>query len=203
MPRDKTLSHKKVLQAAKEEFMRAGFEKASIRNIGAAAGLTSAALYRHCTDKEDLFCQVVEPAITALQEWEDAHISGAYRSVNEGDYEGITSQSEIDMIRTVALPHQDLFRLLVSGSAGTRYENFIHDLVKEQEEKMKEGLRFLKDKGYPVKEVDPEELHILNSAYTTALFEPVIHGFDPENVDHYLNTIERFFMPGWHEILGI
>ncbi len=146
---------------------------------------------------------MVEPALTALQEWEDGHITGAYRSVNEGTFQGLSSQSEIDMVRTVAIPHADLFRLLVNGAAGTRYENFIHDMVKEQEEKMKEGLRFLKEKGFPVKDVDSAELHILISAYTTALFEPVIHGFDPENIDHYLDTLERFFMPGWHEIFGI
>ena len=54
MPKDKTESHEKILKAAREEFTRNGFENASIREIGKKAGVTSAALYRHCKGKEDL-----------------------------------------------------------------------------------------------------------------------------------------------------
>ena len=50
MPRDKTLSHIKVNKAIKEEFLEKGFEAASIRGIGARAGMTSAGLYRHYED---------------------------------------------------------------------------------------------------------------------------------------------------------
>ena len=40
MPRDKTLSHEKVKKAIKEEFLEKGYEDASIRSIGARAGMT-------------------------------------------------------------------------------------------------------------------------------------------------------------------
>lgn len=55
MPKDKSETHENILKAARAEFMKNGFEKASIREIAKRAGVTSAALYRHCTDKEDLF----------------------------------------------------------------------------------------------------------------------------------------------------
>ena len=55
MPRDKTLSHEKVRKAVKEEFLEKGYEDASIRSIGARAGMTSAGLYRHYADKEAMF----------------------------------------------------------------------------------------------------------------------------------------------------
>ena len=63
MPRDKTLSHEKVKKAIKEEFLEKGFEGASIRSIGARAGMTSAGLYRHYSDKEAMFNAMVEPLI--------------------------------------------------------------------------------------------------------------------------------------------
>ena len=37
MPRDKTLTHIKVMDAARDEFMKYGFEKASMRSIAQAA----------------------------------------------------------------------------------------------------------------------------------------------------------------------
>ena len=39
MPRDKTLSHIRVNEAIKAEFLEKGFEAASIRSIGARAGM--------------------------------------------------------------------------------------------------------------------------------------------------------------------
>lgn len=66
MPRDKKLSHQRVLEAAKKEFLEKGFEGASIRTIGSSARMTSAGLYRHCKDKEDLFVQIVAPLLREM-----------------------------------------------------------------------------------------------------------------------------------------
>jgi len=203
MPRDKTLSHKKIIQAAKEEFLKKGFEKANIRDIGTKAGVTSAALYRHCKDKEDLFCQVVEPAISAIDEWLSNHINNAYKNADKGDSHGLQEQSEVDMIREVGIPHRDEFRLLLTKSSGTKYENFLNVLVNQHEVKLWEGLEYLQKHGYQIKQVEKEEMHILINAYMTALFEPLIHDYDEAQILHYLNTVENFFMPGWLEIWGL
>ena len=67
MPRDKSLSHEKVKQAIKEEFLEKGYENASIRSIGARAGMTSAGLYRHYVDKEAMFNAMVDPLIDSIK----------------------------------------------------------------------------------------------------------------------------------------
>ena len=59
MPRDKTANHIKIMNAAKDEFMEFGFDKSSMRSISRRCGVTAAGIYRHCTDKEDLFNQIV------------------------------------------------------------------------------------------------------------------------------------------------
>ncbi|MCR5785643.1 MAG: TetR/AcrR family transcriptional regulator [Eubacterium sp.] len=203
MPRDKSDTHIRVMDAAKKVFLEKGFEKASIRDIASAAGITSAGLYRHCKDKEDLFCRVVEPAICALELWGKNHMKNSYDSLENKDFNGLRSQSEIDMIREVVLPYRKEFLLILTKSAGTKYENFIHDMVNDHETGMLEGLKKIEEHGFKVKKVNREELHIIISAYVTALFEPVIHDYDLEKIEHYLDTVETFFMPGWHDLLGI
>lgn len=203
MPKDKSLSHERVLNAAKKEFLDNGFEKASIRAIAKNAGMTSAGLYRHCKDKEDLFCQIVDPAVRAVNEWSKEHVNRAYSRIDNGDIDTISTESEVDMIRTVAVPYRDEFRLLIDKSAGTRYEGFIHKFVKSNEEKMREGFEFLENHGFQIKALDENELHILISAYITALFEPIIHDCAVEDINHYLDTVEQFFIPGWKKILGL
>ena len=41
MPRDKTETYQKIIPAAKAEFLKKGFEQASLRNIAAEAGMSA------------------------------------------------------------------------------------------------------------------------------------------------------------------
>ena len=204
MPRDKTLSHKKVKKAIKEEFLEKGYEDASIRSIGARAGMTSAGLYRHYADKEAVFNAMVEPLIDSIKEWTKKHTSRKYDllegKVSEGELFGETF---VDMVKEVILPRRDEFILLISRSAGTKYENFIHDYVEDNQKEFMDAIRYLKSKGYQTAELGEEELHMLLSAYLTACFEPIIHDYDDKKVIKYLNTVQEFFMPGWLKIMGI
>ena len=44
---------------------------------------------------------------------------------------------------------------------------------------------------------------MLLSAYLTACFEPVIHDYEDEKLEKYLNTVREFFMPGWLKVMGV
>ena len=204
MPRDKTLSHEKVKKAVKEEFLEKGYEDASIRSIGARAGMTSAGLYRHYADKEAMFNAMVEPLIESIKEWTRKHTSRKYDLLegNASD-DKLFGENFVDMVKEVILPRRDEFILLISRSAGTKYENFIHDYVEDNQKEFMDAIRYLKRKGYQTAELSEEELHMLLSAYLTACFEPIIHDYDDTKVIKYLNTVQEFFMPGWLKIMGI
>ncbi len=203
MPRDKSLSHEKVKQAIKEEFLEKGYENASIRSIGARAGMTSAGLYRHYVDKEAMFNAMVDPLIDSIKGWTRKHTSKKYNLMDGGaKNEELFGETFIDMIKEVILPKRDEFILLISRSGGTKYENFLHDYVEDNQKQFSEAIRYLKENGYPARELCEEELHMLLSAYLTACFEPIIHDYDDAKIEQYLNTVQEFFMPGWLRIMG-
>ena len=203
MPRDKTLSHIKVNKAIKEEFLEKGFKAASIRSIGARAGMTSAGLYRHYADKEAMFDAMVEPLVEEIKAWTVRHTEGKQRLVEtQAKKSDIFGESFVDMVREVILPRRDEFRLLMTCSAGTKYENFIHEYALENQKQLLEAIRYFRKKGYPASDIDEEELHMLLSAYLTACFEPIVHDCDEAMIDRYLSTIQEFFMPGWLKIMG-
>jgi len=187
-----------------EEFLEKGYEGASIRSIGARAGMTSAGLYRHYADKEAMFEAMVQPLVDEMKRWLKNHTNKKYDIV-EGDLtqENIFGESFVDLIRDVILPRRDEFILLMTCSGGTKYENFIHDITEENQKEFLDALKYLKKKGYPVKVVTEEELHMLLSAYLTACFEPIIHDYDEASIEKYLSIIQEFFMPGWMRIMGI
>ena len=201
MPKDKTASHARVLAAAREEFLAYGFEKASMRRIGERCGLTAAGLYRHCRDKADLFDLLAAPAIGQLNTWMEDHLTRYMTAVRE-DGNLQWQDSWIDMMREVVYPRAEDYRLLLTCSGGTKYENFLHDLTRAAQEQTLRYLPVLREKGLPVRDISPGELHLLFSAYVTALFEPVIHGYSPEEAARCLETTEAFFLPGWKAVFG-
>lgn len=204
MPRDKTLSHIKVQKAIKEEFLEKGYEAASIRSIGARAGMTSAGLYRHYVDKEAMFDEVVSPVIEKIKRWRKDHKDKKYVLVDGGaGRDELFGESFIDLIREVILPNRDEFKLLITRAGGSKYENFIHDFAEDNQKDMMDAFEYLRKSGYPVKQIDEEEIHMLLSAYLTACFEPIIHEYDDTKIDKYLNTIQEFFMPGWLAVMGL
>ena len=201
MPRDKSANHIKLMAAARAEFLELGFEKASMRSIGERCGMTAAGLYRHCRDKEDLFEQLVEPSAIRLNTWLKEHVERYVKTV-EDCRQPLWRDSWIDMMREVVYPHMEDYTLLVAKSRGTKYENFLHDLTEAGQEQFLFYFPLLREQGYPVWDISPATLHLLLSAYSTALFEPVIHGYPMEDAIRCLDTIEAFFLPGWKKLMG-
>ena len=204
MPRDKSLSHIRVNKAIREEFLEKGFEGASIRSIGARAGMTSAGLYRHYRDKEAMFDSVVEPLIDEIKIWNKNHIAKKYKITgNKADKDTLFGETFIDLIKAVLIPRKEEFIILMNCSSGTKYENFIHDYVEDNQDEFMKAVDYMEQKGYPVKKISKDELHILLSAYFTACLEPLIHDYDEERIEKYLSTVQEFFMPGWLKIMGL
>ncbi len=202
MPRDKTLSHEKVKAAIREEFLEKGYEGASVRSIGARAGMSSAGLYRHYPDKAAMFDAVLEPLTNSIESWLELHKKKSLESV-DGQLSGdIFGETFVDLIKDVILPKREEFKLLLTCSSGTRYENYINDFVLQNQKDMMSMFDRLRSEGYKVRDITEEELHILLSAYLTACFEPIIHGHDDEEVLRQLNTIRDFFLPGWQKNMG-
>jgi len=63
------LTHKKITDSGKANFLNDGYERANLRKICKDAGVTTGAFYRHFEDKEDLFVALVEPLANEILEF--------------------------------------------------------------------------------------------------------------------------------------
>ena len=198
VPRDKTASHVRVMEAAREEFTEYGYENASMRRIGDRCGMTAAGLYRHCVNKEDLFREVVSPSVRKIEDWLEVHID---KSLAAADGYDPWKDSAADLMREVIYPNMEEYRLLLTGSRGTAYEDFLQGLTEKYLDRMLAFLHVLQEKGR--RPVDPGELRLLLKAYTSAMLEPVLQGYSEEKACRCLETLETFFLSGWKQLLGI
>lgn len=193
MPRDKSISHEKIVQAAKAEFAEYGYRDASMRRIGHRCGLTAAALYRHFESKEAMFEALVGPAVRDMDEWIEM------RSADFGEQ---WKRAEIAMMTDLIYPRMEEYSMLINKSAGSGFENFLDELIDDQQQRMIPYIQELKSQGVCTRDISEEELHILLTAYCTALFEPIAHEYTYDQAVKYLATVEEFFKPGWESILG-
>ena len=205
MPKDKTEMHEKIIKAATDEFLEYGFENASMRRIASEVGLTVVALYRHFSNKEDMYAALVGPAVDELMKrYHDFYESG-FEVMKCGDINKLwnDSESEIKWLMNLIYDHFTEFRLIICCSQGTKYESFIHEMTLLEERSTLDYFEKMKQYGMNVKKVSEKEFHMLITANVSALFEAVIHNFTREEAMHYAETLDEFFSAGWKKILGV
>ena len=110
--------------------------------------------------------------------------------------------SHIDIMRDLIYPNMDDYYLLIVKSQGTRYETFLHDITEQIQDEMLQYMKRLRETGEKIPEIVPREMHLLVTAYITALFEPVIHRYSYDEAISALKTLENYFLPGWKKLFG-
>lgn len=204
MPKESKETYQRILQAAKQEFLAKGFQGTAMRDIAHKVGMSAAGIYRHFEGKEDLFTALVEPGLQACEVWYLNHRERDYQLLEQSRLEDMWEiGADVNMILDVVYPHFDSFKLLLCCAEGTRHANFLHDFVMLEQKETMDFLQAAAQRGIAVQQIRPNELHLLLSAYVTALFEVVLHDFPKEEAAHYLKTLQTFFYPGWRAVLGL
>jgi AcrR family transcriptional regulator len=204
MPKDKSGTYKRIIPAAKKEFMENGFEKASMRRIASESGISAAGLYRHFSNKEAMFDALLQPLFDHLTIESERHKRMDYDLLEANELDRMwLEQGDSNLFLDLLYTYYEEFKLLLCHAQGTRHENFIHDFVTMKDKETIDYLNEARRKGIPVNDILPKELHLLLSAYYTAVFEVIIHDFTREEAKHYFETLRRCFYPGFKDVLGL
>lgn len=204
---DKSLDPR-ILEAAKEEFLEKGYEKASTNAICQKAGVTWGALKNHFSDKNGLFCALVgsvaeEFKRTLMGVNDDFHEQTEDEQVQTA-LGGEKSGENGDFFVNYIYEHFDVFRLLIARSGGSHYENYMDELVSIIETST---LRFMEETGHQAvingRIAGSKTVHILISSYLYGLFEPVMHNMSKAEAVIYVGELKYFFDVGWANIMRI
>lgn len=192
----------RILESARKEFLTMGFEKASLKAICDGAGVTTGALYKRYTGKEELFQAVVADTVEDLE--------SVLQEKSVTDFSDVTDAALIkawDMDEAYMMwwfrflfERYDGFVLLLKCSEGTRYSNFQHDWVEKMTESTygyyKEACR----RGLCTADISEGEMHILLTAFWATIYEPFIHSYAWEQLEGHCRLVCRLF--DWFSTLG-
>ena len=193
----------RLLTAAKDEFLEKGFDKASIAEICKAAGVTTGALYKRYTGKEELFSALVLDTVNDLVKY--------VSEIENTDITGFTDQELYDSFSLMPetsrkwlrflYDRREGFTLLIRCSAGTRYENFHQDWTGKMNVLDFKFYQEARRRGMVTKEFTAEELHVLTYSVWALYYEPFFLGFTWDQLEQHAECIYRFV--DWHSALGI
>ncbi len=193
-----------ILKAAKAEFMEKGFRGASLRNIVKTANVTTGAFYGYFESKEQLFDALVEePAAFIMEEFNRIQAEfKTYSAEKQKEEMGkISGRSMIEWVDYI-FDHADAFKLILSCSEGTKYENYIHAMAETEIRATHDFTAVMNRSGENLKTADEDLEHILISGMFTAYFEMVLHDIPRERAKNYVAQLHAFYTAGWTAIMG-
>lgn len=196
---------KKIQEVGKREFLKKGFKDASLNHIVAKAGFTKGAFYGYYADKTALFEDLVSAAADGLlnqfKDAQKAHFDLIPENRTQQSRE-LSTQYLRHFVEYI-YEHFDSFKLILCCADGTKYENYIHDLVALEVARTEQYFTVLREQGKLKGNASPELHHMITSAYFTAVFETVIHDMPREKAVGYIEELAVFFNSGWDGLFCI
>ena len=170
-----------INEAAMREFITHGYKNASLRSIAREAGVTTGAFYGYYKSKAEVFDGIVAPHAGFLREL----FAESWASYDD------FGKSRFARLIVYTFDNIDVVRLLVSGSEGTEYADFFHELT----ELMADGL-----KPY-CGDLKTDFVHSLISGLFASYCELVIHDAGRCKAGNAMQTLWDFYEAGWSRLL--
>ena len=194
----------RILTCAKQEFLEKGYTDASLRAIAAAAETSTNSIYVRFKDKEGLFSAIVEPVLNEMIERflkmqeEFHHMTPDAQATRMATY---ADGGTLDLVYYM-YDHLDEFRLLLDASYGTRFHNFVDQLVSIEVEYT---YKYMEAVGCPEKMGDAmteKLLHIVTTSRFESIFEVIRHGMSREEAAEYIELLSRYHRTGFQAVFG-
>lgn len=195
----------KLMQAAREEFLKYGFEKASLRTICKKAGMTTGALYFFFRDKDDLFCQLTENVVSDVKTMMIAHTEQERKDYAKGRMHDATEDREMSrMVIQYACRHREECVLLIEKSEGSSRQGFIDEIIAIMQQGFLDMVRLYSN--IPGMEKVPAvfnecTIHWLAHVQVEAYLHIISHNLDEEEALKQADIVTEFLLSGFDGLL--
>jgi len=193
----------RLIQSAREEFMTNGFIKADLKRICENAGVTTGAVYKRYKGKEDLFMAVVKEAADKMDSFVELRTEIDFSNITDKQICDTWSMNEEYVLELFGMLwdiRKDLV-ILLEKSAGTAYENYANDFAIRMTKAYMQYYQETKKRGLAKADISEEQMHVLCTAFWTAIYEPFIHKMTWKKIEEHCKVICRYF--NWADAIGL
>ncbi len=192
---------KKLIEAAKKEFLEKGYNKASLRKICSDAGVTTGALYFFFENKEDLFSSIVNPPLLELKKMVAEHFKedrAFLSNINSMDLGNLDHSDLSDILVDHIYKNYDSFLLLLSGSKEDALENAIDEFVELMEQSTMAMVSDSKFYTY-----DPFMTHWMAHTTVDSVVHVIKHEKDVKKAKERIQSIMNYLVIGWVKLVMV
>ena len=194
----------RILSCAKAEFLDKGYTDASLRTIAAAAETSTNSIYVRFQDKERLFSAIVEPVLNEMIErfvkiQETFHRMDRAEQAAQMPY--YADGGTMELVEYM-YDHLDEFRLLLDASYGTRFHNFVDELVRIEVEYTYKYMEAVGSTAQLGDTTTQRLLHIVTTSRFESIFEIIRHGMSLEEAREYIGLLSRYHRTGFLAVFG-
>lgn len=187
-----------ILKISKEEFIKNGFEKTSLRDIAKKCHISPTAIYRHFLNKEDIFREIMKPLfdyfkkITAIIEAEDYKFLKDNNPSNVWAYE----QDGNFIFNFLFGKHKDLVELIVKE----RKDSFKKYIIDYEFNISNKYFNEMKKYNYIIKDFNQEAFKIILDSYLEAYLNLLY--LDDKELKEVSEEINNFYTVGFRNLFG-
>ena len=193
-----------LLEAGKQEFLEKGYTDASLRTIAAKAETTTGSIYTRFGDKEGLFRAIADPVVDGIMQL-FCETQEKFHMMDEETQKNTVqrySSDSMDMMLDYIYGNFDTFRLLLEAPAGTKYFNFLDEMVRIEVEYTYKYMDVIGCESVKSGAVTEDFLHMVSTAYFEGVFEVVRHNMSKEEAVKYINMLKTYHMVGFDTIFS-
>lgn len=192
-----------VVRAAREEFLEKGFLDTSMRTVAKKAGVGLSNIYNYFQDKDEIFQEILLPAVEALELLLKEHNSADNVSLDifsSQEYLRKNTQAFVNLI----MQYRDELNLLLLRSHGSNMEGYKEDFIQRHTEIGVEYLRLMKEK-YPEVNVDLSDffIHTMSSWWISTLSEIVMHKLNRRELERFIWEYMEYATAGWKQLMKV
>lgn len=194
-----------ILAAGQIEFLKYGYEKASLRRIAREANVTTGAIYVHFSGKEALF-----DALT--KEVTDRFLQIYRKEYEDFNYLPLAEQfplakprfdDAVPMFINYLYDHFTVFKLFLCCNQADRGEQYIAALSAVGEQAVHLVMAKIEAAGCPKVNLDRDMIHILTSSLLQQVKGFIVLDIPRERALEYTKIMNSFWRAGWMKILGL
>ena len=194
----------RILAEAQGEFMRCGFSGASMRRIASLAGVGVANVYNYFSGKDEIFCQVVGPAVRQMERILDEHHGSAAREDVMSLKDASFLSHAVDQYVSLIQGHRGLLSLLLFKAQGSSLEHYREDFTDRSTALVSQWFDSMKAR-HPSVNADFSKLflHIHAAWLFTFVEEVVMHHVNGDELRRLVGDYIRFEVSGWAALIGL
>jgi AcrR family transcriptional regulator len=175
-----------IISAAIDEFVKNGYHNAAIKDIADNAGITVGNIYRYFVSKKTLFDAVVEEAYKKMPQM----IREIYKSQKSKFNVKELAKNIAASIMEIYNAYSKQIFILVYKSEGTKYSDFVGEIIKQVAEMIREELFDKPDKN------DLLIANIIAQGFVNSLFTILAEG----DKDNFQALAERLLLYYFYNI---